>query len=73
MRDILGYFRETGAEAGDAFSRPIFTRHIMRYYTANEQAVFTPAMEALAAAGLVERHAGTIYLTQRGHEALVRP
>jgi len=42
----------------------------MRYYTANEQAVFTPAMEALAAAGLVERHAGMIYLTQRGHAAL---
>src|SRR5215467_10005603 len=59
MRDILGYFRETLADAGDALYRPIFDRHIMRHYTPREKAAFDPAVDALAAEGLLEKREGT--------------
>lgn len=70
MRDILGYFRLTLAGAGDPLSLPTFHRHIMRHYTPREKDAFEPAVDALAAHGLVERRAGTIYLTHSGKVAI---
>ncbi len=69
MRDILGYFRTTRADAGDAFSFPLFDQHIMRYYVAQEKDAFERAVDALAMEGLVERRGDMVYLTPSGKQA----